>query len=150
LHAAGLEVILDVVFNHTAESDEAGPTSRFAASTTELLPPAARPSQPATRISAGCGNTLNLAHPRVLQMVMDALRYWVERHARRRFPLRSRRRTDARQRVSAALRQDPLLQRVKLIAEPWDIGPDGYHLGAFCRAGANGTIASATTCAPSG
>ncbi|MEF8768091.1 glycogen debranching protein GlgX [Candidatus Accumulibacter contiguus] len=131
LHAAHLEVILDVVFNHTAESDEAGPILSFRGidnSSYYRLPP-----DHLNRYEnfTGCGNTLNLAHPRVLQMVMDALRYWVGvMHVDGfRFDLAATLTRDSA--FLAALRQDPLLQRVKLIAEPWDIGPDGYHLGRF-------------------
>jgi glycogen debranching enzyme GlgX len=131
LHAAGLEVILDVVFNHTAESDEAGPTLSFRGidNASYYRLPADNPA--GYENFSGCGNTLNLACPRVLQMVMDALRYWVDvMHVDGfRFDLAA-----ALTRDSAFLhakRQDPLLQRVKLIAEPWDIGPDGYHLGRF-------------------
>ncbi|MEI7429504.1 MAG: glycogen debranching protein GlgX [Betaproteobacteria bacterium] len=131
LHAARIEVILDVVFNHTAETDENGPTISFRgidnASYYRLSP------EDPTRYEnfSGCGNTLNLAHPRVLQLVMDALRYWVgEMHVDGfRFDLAA-----ALTRNSGfltAIRQDPLLARVKLIAEPWDLGPDGYHLGRF-------------------
>ena len=131
LHAAGLEVILDVVFNHTAESDEHGPTLSFRgidnSSYYRLLPG----HLAGYENFSGCGNTLNLAHPRVLQLVGDALRYWVDvMHVDGfRFDLAAALTRDSA--FLAALRQDPLLQRVKLIAEPWDIGPDGYHLGRF-------------------
>lgn len=131
LHAAGIEVILDVVYNHTAETDEFGPTISFRgidnASYYRLRP------DDATRYEnySGCGNTFNLAHPRVLQLVMDSLRYWVgEMHVDGfRFDLAA---TLARESgFLTAVRQDPLLARVKMIAEPWDLGPDGYHLGRF-------------------
>ena len=131
LHAAGLEVILDVVFNHTAESDENGPTVSFRgidnASYYRL-----RPDNPRHYENfSGCGNTFNLTHPRTLQLVMDSLRYWVgEMHVDGfRFDLAATltRNSD----FLAAVRQDPLLARVKLIAEPWDLGMDGYHLGRF-------------------
>jgi glycogen debranching enzyme GlgX len=131
LHAAGIEVILDVVFNHTAETDEAGPTLAFRgidnASYYRL-----RADDPRLYENfSGCGNTLNLAQPRVLQLVMDALRYWVgEMHVDGfRFDLATSLVRDSA--FLAALRQDPLLSRVKLIAEPWDLGPDGYRLGRF-------------------
>ena len=91
LHAAGIEVILDVVYNHTAEGSELGPTLSFRgldnASYYRLVP-----DNPRHCINdTGTGNTLNLSHPRVLQMVMDSLRYWVDVVPRRRLPLRSRR-----------------------------------------------------------
>ena len=131
VHAAGLEVILDVVFNHTAETDEFGPTLSFRgidnASYYRL-----QPDNPAAYENfSGCGNTVRLAHPRVLQLVMDALRYWVEvMHVDGfRFDLAAALARDSA--FLAALRQDPTLQRVKLIAEPWDMGPDGYQLGRF-------------------
>lgn len=131
LHAANIEVILDVVFNHTAETDETGPTISFRgidnASYYRLRPGAPNLYENFT----GCGNTLNLAHPRVLQLVMDTLRYWVgEMHVDGfRFDLAwTLTRNSA---FLAAIRQDPLLSRVKLIAEPWDLGPEGYRLGHF-------------------
>ncbi|MFT3849421.1 MAG: glycogen debranching protein GlgX [Propionivibrio sp.] len=131
LHAAGIEVILDVVYNHTAETDEFGPTISFRgidnASYYRL-----QPDDP-TRYEnfSGCGNTFNLAHPRVLQLVMDSLRYWVaEMHVNGfRFDLAASLTRESG--FLASVRQDPLLARVKLIAEPWDLGPDGYHLGRF-------------------
>ncbi|WP_422897732.1 glycogen debranching protein GlgX [Propionivibrio sp.] len=131
LHAAGIEVILDVVFNHTAETDEAGPTVSFRG-----IDNASYYRLPANHLDyyenySGCGNTLNLAHPRVLQMVMDSLRYWVgEMHVDGfRFDLAATLTRDSG--FLAAIRQDPLLAQVKMIAEPWDLGPDGYHLGRF-------------------
>jgi glycogen operon protein len=141
LHAAGLEVILDVVYNHTAEGNQLGPTLGFRgidnAAYYRLAPDAARYYQDFT----GCGNTLNMQHPRVLQMVLDSLRYWVqEMHVDGfRFDLapvlgRGTERTPAFEPEGAffkALQQDPALQGVKLIAEPWDLGPDGYQLGNF-------------------
>ena len=131
LHAAGIEVILDVVFNHTAETDANGPTLGFRGidnrSYYRLLPDAPERYEN----YSGCGNTLNLAHPRVLQLVMDALRYWVgEMHVDGfRFDLAVALTRDSA--FLAAVRQDPLLAHVKLIAEPWDLGPDGYRLGRF-------------------
>lgn len=131
LHAAGLEVILDVVFNHTAETDEWGPTISFRGIDNRSyyrLPP---DNLAAYENFSGCGNTVNLAHPRVLQLVMDSLRYWVEvMHVDGfRFDLAAALTRDSA--FLPALRQDPVLQRVKLIAEPWDLGPDGYRLGRF-------------------
>ncbi|RMD93299.1 MAG: glycogen debranching enzyme GlgX [Alphaproteobacteria bacterium] len=137
LHAAGIEVILDVVYNHTGEGDHLGPTlswrgidnlsyyrlvetGRFYANDT------------------GTGNTLNLAEPMVLRMVMDSLRHWVEAGGVDgfRFDLatvlaREAEGFDPGSGFLDAIRQDPLLQGVKLIAEPWDLGPGGYQLGAW-------------------
>jgi glycogen operon protein len=136
LHAAGLEVILDVVYNHTAEGNEFGPTLSFRgldnASYYRLLP-----DNPRHYINdTGTGNTMNLSHPRVLQMVMDSLRYWVTSfHVDGfRFDLapvlgREGHGFDPGSGFFDAIRQDPVLSRVKLIAEPWDPGPGGYQLG---------------------
>ena len=138
LHAAGLEVILDVVYNHTAEGDERGPTLSFRgidnASYYRL-----RPERRLYVNDTGCGNTLDTSHPRVMQMVLDSLRYWVtdtgvdgfrfdlapvlgrgaDGHYDRRCPLLQ------------AAGQDPVLSRTKLIAEAWDLGPGGYQVGGF-------------------
>jgi glycogen operon protein len=138
LHDAGIEVVLDVVFNHTAEGNHLGPTLSFRgidnASYYWLLPGKPRYYDDFT----GCGNALNLSHPRVLQMVMDSLRYWVEcfRVDGFRFDLAStlgRGPTgfDGRSAFFAAVRQDPVLATVKLVAEPWDVGLGGYQVGAF-------------------
>jgi glycogen debranching enzyme GlgX len=127
LHGAGIEVILDVVYNHTAESDELGPTLAFRgidnASYYRLQHGAARRYDNVT----GCGNTLNAAHPRVLQMIMDSLRWWVDgMHVDGfRFDLatalaRESAGFDAGCAFLDVLRQDPVLGKVKLIAEPWD------------------------------
>ncbi|MFC7335278.1 glycogen debranching protein GlgX [Rhodocista pekingensis] len=138
LHDAGIEVILDVVYNHTAEGNEMGPTLSFKgidnASYYRLLP-----DQPRYYINdTGTGNTLNLSHPRVLQMVTDSLRYWVtEMHVDGfRFDLatilaREPYGFDEGGGFLDSCRQDPVLSRVKLIAEPWDIGPGGYQVGGF-------------------
>jgi glycogen operon protein len=137
-HDAGLEVILDVVYNHTAEGSERGPTLSFRgidnASYYRLLP-----DQKRYHINdTGTGNTLNLSHPRVLQMVTDSLRYWVqEMHVDGfRFDLatilgREPYGFDEGGGFLDSCRQDPVLSRVKLIAEPWDVGPGGYQVGAF-------------------
>jgi isoamylase len=136
LHAAGIEVILDVVYNHTGEGSELGPTLSFRgldnASYYRLVPDNPRHCVNDT----GTGNTLNLSHPRVLQMVMDSLRYWVTSfHVDGfRFDLgvtlgREGNGFDPGSGFFDALRQDPVLSRVKLIAEPWDTGPGGYQLG---------------------
>ena len=138
LHDAGFEVMLDVVYNHTAEGNHLGPTLSFRgidnASYYWLMPDNARYYDDFT----GTGNSLNLTHPRVLQMVMDSLRYWVEvcHIDGFRFDLAS---TLARgpqgfDRSSSflnAIRQDPVLATVKLVAEPWDVGPGGYQVGSF-------------------
>jgi len=136
LHAAGIEVILDVVYNHTAEGSELGPTLSFRgldnSSYYRLVPGNRRHCVNDT----GTGNTFNLSHPRVLQMVMDSLRYWVTSfHVDGfRFDLgvtlgREPHGFDPGAGFFDALRQDPMLSRVKLISEPWDIGPGGYQLG---------------------
>jgi isoamylase len=136
LHAAGIEVILDVVYNHTAEGSELGPTLSFRgldnSSYYRLVPDKQRYYINDT----GTGNTLNLSHPRVLQMVMDSLRYWVTSfHVDGfRFDLcvtlgRESTGFDPGSGFFDALRQDPILTRIKLISEPWDIGPGGYQLG---------------------
>ncbi|MFC0410751.1 glycogen debranching protein GlgX [Roseomonas elaeocarpi] len=138
LHDAGLEVILDVVYNHTAEGNERGPTLSFKgidnASYYRLLPDQKRYYINET----GTGNTVNLSHPRVLQMVTDSLRYWVqEMHVDGfRFDLatilgREPYGFDEGGGFLDSCRQDPILSSVKLIAEPWDIGPGGYQVGGF-------------------
>jgi len=138
LHTAGIEVILDVVYNHTAEGDEHGPTVSFRGldnASYYRLPSHARGHY---ENHTGCGNTLDLRHPRVLQLVMDSLRFWAgEMHVDGfRFDLapvlgRGHHGFDRHAPFFAALAQDPLLSRLKMIAEPWDIGPGGYQLGAF-------------------
>jgi glycogen operon protein len=137
-HDAGLEVILDVVYNHTAEGNEMGPTLSFKgidnASYYRLLP-----DQPRYYINdTGTGNTLNLSHPRVLQMVTDSLRYWASemRVDGFRFDLatilgREAYGFDEGGGFLDTCRQDPVLNSVKLVAEPWDIGPGGYQVGQF-------------------
>ncbi len=136
LHLAGIEVILDVVYNHTCEEGELGPTLSFRgldhASYYRLLP-----DNPRHCINdTGCGNTVNMSHPRVIQFVMDSLRYWVQEfHIDGfRFDLgvtlgREASGFDPGCGFFDALRQDPVLAQVKLIAEPWDIGPGGYQIG---------------------
>jgi glycogen operon protein len=136
LHAAGIEVILDVVYNHTAEGSEMGPTLSFRgldnSSYYRLVP-----DNPRHCINdTGTGNTLNLSNARVLQMVMDSLRHWVTQfHVDGfRFDLgvtlgREPQGFDPGAGFFDALRQDPVLSRTKLISEPWDIGPGGYQLG---------------------
>ncbi|MEI2386969.1 glycogen debranching protein GlgX [Breoghania sp. JC706] len=137
LHEAGIEVILDVVYNHTAEGNHLGPTLSFRGADNASY--YILDSDPRYYFDVtGCGNTLNLKNSRVLQMVMDSLRYWVEdAHVDGfRFDLatalgREREAFDQHAVFFEAVRQDPTLSDVKLIAEPWDIGPDGYQLGAF-------------------
>jgi len=137
LHQAGIEVILDVVYNHTAEGNHLGPTLCFKGADNASY--YILDSDPRFYFDVtGCGNTLNLKNSRVLQMVMDSLRYWVEEvHVDGfRFDLatalgRERELYDQHAVFFEAVRQDPVLSEVKLIAEPWDIGPDGYQLGAF-------------------
>ncbi|SER15728.1 glycogen operon protein [Faunimonas pinastri] len=137
LHEAGIEVILDVVYNHTAEGNRMGPTLSFRGidnANYYLLGQDRRYYYDTT----GCGNTLNLRHPRVLQMVMDSLRYWVENcHVDGfRFDLatslgREYDSFDPSAVFFDAVQQDPVLSHVKMIAEPWDIGPNGYQVGNF-------------------
>jgi glycogen operon protein len=138
LHAAGLEVILDVVYNHTAEGNQLGPTLSFRGIDNgayyRLSPEDPRYYMDFT----GCGNMLNVRHPKVLQLIMDSLRYWVtEMHVDGfRFDLAS---TLARELFEVnklgaffdIIHQDPVVSRVKLIAEPWDVGPGGYQIGNF-------------------
>jgi len=138
LHSAGIEVILDVVYNHTGEGNHLGPTLSFRgidnASYYRLVPDNQRYYMDYT----GCGNTLNVRHPRTLQLIMDSLRYWVcEMHVDGfRFDLASAlaRELHDVDRLSAffdIIHQDPVLSQVKLIAEPWDLGEGGYQVGNF-------------------
>jgi glycogen operon protein len=138
LHSAGLEVILDVVYNHTAEGNHLGPTVSLRGidntSYYRLQPDARRYYEDFT----GCGNTLNMRSPRVLQLIMDSLRYWVmEMHVDGfRFDLASAlaRELHAVDKLGAffdIIHQDPVLSQVKLIAEPWDLGEGGYQVGNF-------------------
>jgi glycogen operon protein len=136
-HSAGIEVILDVVYNHTAEGDEWGPTLSFRGLDNASYYRLAGGGRFYVN-DTGTGNTLNLTHPMVLRMVMDSLRYWVEAaHVDGfRFDLctvlgREAHGFDPQGGFFDAIRQDPVLSRVKLIAEPWDIGPGGYQLGAY-------------------
>jgi isoamylase len=138
LHSANIEVILDVVYNHSCEGNQLGATVglRGVDNAVYYMPAEGNPRFYADY--TGCGNSLNLHHPRVLQLVMDSLRYWVEEmHVDGfRFDLAS---TLARENGNvahlgsffAAVRQDPVLARVKLIAEPWDLGEGGYQVGGF-------------------
>ena len=140
LHAAGIEVLLDVVYNHTPEADERGATLSWRGldNLSWYRLPAANRDQYDNW--SGCGNTLDIRHPRVLQMVMDSLRYWVhEMHVDGfRFDLapvlgRGSPGFDSDGPFFKAILQDPAMQGVKLIAEPWDLGPGGYQTGQFPR-----------------
>jgi glycogen operon protein len=137
-HDAGIEVILDVVYNHTCEVDELGPTLSFRgidnASYYQL-----QIDEPRYYVNhSGCGNSLNIQHPHVLQMVMDSLRYWAGTMGVDgfRFDLasslgRGSEGFDPHSTFFQAIAQDPLLSRLKMIAEPWDLGPHGYQLGHY-------------------
>ena len=138
LHAAGIEVIIDVVFNHTAETDEHGPTLSWRGLDNCSWYRHAADQPGAYENITGCGNTLDLRHPRVLQMVLDSLRYWVEQmHVDGfRFDLapvlgRGDQGFDRQHAFFQAVAQDPVLAGTKLIAEPWDLGRGGYRLGDF-------------------
>ena len=140
LHAAGIEVILDVVYNHTAECDEKGPTLSFRGLDNAGYYRLDATHKQLYENHAGCGNMLDIRQPRVLQLVLDSLRYWVaQMHVDGfRFDLatvlgRGDHGFDARGAFFTAIAQDPLLSRVKMIAEPWDIGPGGYQVGGFPR-----------------
>jgi glycogen operon protein len=137
-HRVGIEVILDVVYNHTGEGNHLGPTLCFRgvdnAAYYRLVPESPRHYWDST----GCGNSLNVLNPRTLQLVLDSLRYWVTvMHVDGfRFDLaptlaREPHEFDALSRFFATVQQDPVLNGVKLIAEPWDLGPGGYRLGGF-------------------
>lgn len=138
IHEAGLEVILDVVYNHTAEGDRLGPTLGFRG----IDNPAyyrLESGNPGEYINdTGCGNTLNTDHPQVRRLILDSLRYWATEMGADgfRFDLatvlgRDAEGFDRQHPFFRELQQDPVLSGVKLIAEPWDVGPDGYHLGGF-------------------
>ena len=138
LHSAGIEVILDVVYNHTGEGNHLGPTISFRGVDNATYYRLA-PDNPRYYVDyTGCGNTLNVRHPRALQLIMDSLRYWVlEMHVDGfRFDLASAlaRELHDVDRLSAffdIIHQDPVLSQVKLIAEPWDLGEGGYQVGNF-------------------
>jgi isoamylase len=137
LHEAGIEIILDVVYNHTAEGNHLGPTLSFRG-IDNLSYYRLDDDRRHYRDVTGCGNTLNTDHPRVLQLVMDSLRYWaLEMHVDGfRFdlaPALARENGEYSQSAAFfdAIRQDPAMARMKLIAEPWDVGDAGYQLGNF-------------------
>ena len=134
-HAAGIEVIMDVVYNHTAEGNQMGPTLSFRGFDNQSYYRLTEDKRFYVN-DTGCGNTLRTEHPMVLRMVMDSLRYWVEvMHVDGfRFDLgvslaREENGFDRRGGFLDAIRQDPVLNRVKLVTEPWDLGPGGYQLG---------------------
>ncbi len=138
LHRAGIEVILDVVYNHTAEGNNLGPTLSFRGLDNPAYYRLVAEDPRRYLDYTGTGNTLNMRHPHVLQLIMDSLRYWIqEMHVDGfRFDLAA---TLARElhdvdRLSAffdIIQQDPVINRVKLIAEPWDVGEGGYQVGNF-------------------
>ncbi len=138
LHQAGIEVILDVVYNHTTEGTEAGPTLSLRGIDNAVYYRLSEEDRSRYLDFTGTGNTLNMQHPATLHLVMDSLRYWAqEMHVDGfRFDLAS---TLAREaysvdRLSAffdLIHQDPIINRTKLIAEPWDVGPGGYQVGNF-------------------
>jgi glycogen operon protein len=138
LHSEGIEVILDVVYNHTAEGNHLGPTLSFRGIDNDAYY-RLTPDDPRYYMDfTGCGNTLNMLHPRVLQMIMDSLRYWVaEMHVDGfRFDLAAALARELHEvnQLSAffnVIHQDPLISQVKLIAEPWDLGEGGYQVGNF-------------------
>jgi glycogen operon protein len=138
LHAAGIEVILDVVFNHTAEGNHLGPTLSLKGLDNPTYYRLLEETPRYYWDTTGCGNSLDTTEPQALKLVMDSLRYWIEEmHVDGfRFDLavtlaRDPGNFDERSRFLTAVHQDPLLEKVKLIAEPWDLGPDGYKVGEF-------------------
>jgi glycogen debranching enzyme GlgX len=140
LHAAGLEVLLDVVFNHTAEGGDTGPTISFRGLDNSAYYRLEGGMPPRYENQSGCGNTLDIRRPQMLRLVMDSLRYWVsDMHVDGfRFDLapilgRGDHGFDRDGAFFTALAQDPVLSTVKMIAEPWDIGDGGYQVGGFPR-----------------
>jgi len=138
LHREGIEVILDVVYNHTGEGSHLGPTLCFRGIDNVAYYRLVENDRRYYMDYTGCGNTLNMLHPRTLQLIMDSLRYWVlEMHVDGfRFDLASAlaRELHAVDRLGAffdIIHQDPVMSQVKLIAEPWDVGEGGYHVGNF-------------------
>jgi glycogen operon protein len=138
LHSAGIEVILDVVYNHTAEGNHLGPTLSFRGIDNAAYYRLVHDDPRYYMDYTGCGNTLNMLHPRVLQMIMDSLRYWItEMHVDGfRFDLaaalaRELHEVDRLGAFFDIIHQDPVISQVKLIAEPWDLGEGGYQVGRF-------------------
>jgi isoamylase len=137
-HAAGIEIVLDVVYNHTAEGNHLGPTLCFRGIDNKSYYRLVSEDERYYQDYTGCGNTLNMMHPRTLQLIMDSLRYWVlEMHVDGfRFDLASAlaRELHDVDRLGAffdIIHQDPVISQVKLIAEPWDLGEGGYQVGNF-------------------
>ncbi len=137
-HEAGIEVLLDVVYNHSSESNHLGPTLSFRGIDNASYYRLQAENSRYYVNDTGCGNTLNFNHPRVLQMGMDSLRYWSDEMGVDGFrfdlaPVMAREAQGFNPQASFfhAIAQDPQLSRTKLIAEPWDIGPGGYQLGNF-------------------
>jgi isoamylase len=138
LHSAGIEVILDVVYNHTAEGNHLGPTLSFRGIDNAAYYRLVHDDPRYYMDYTGCGNTLNMLHPRVLQLIMDSLRYWItEMHVDGfRFDLaaalaRELHEVDRLGAFFDIIHQDPVISQVKLIAEPWDLGEGGYQVGRF-------------------
>ena len=138
LHAHGLEVVLDVVYNHTAEGNEQGPTLSFRGLDHSNWYRVLNDDRSRCENLTGCGNTLNAAHPQVTQFILDSLRFWVQDMGVDgfRFDLapvlgRTNHGFDPHCAFFSALRQDPILNTVHLIAEPWDAAHDGYQVGRF-------------------
>jgi isoamylase len=138
MHAAGIEVILDVVYNHTAEGNHLGPTMSFRGIDNPTYYRLVEDNKRFCMDFTGTGNTLNVRHPQTLQLMMDSLRYWVtEMHVDGfRFDLaaalaRSLHDVDQLSAFFMLIHQDPTLSQIKMIAEPWDVGPGGYQVGNF-------------------
>lgn len=138
LHRAGLEVLIDVVYNHTCEGDHEGPTVSLRGVDNAVYYRLEKDARDRYEDFTGCGNTLDMMHPQTLKLVMDSLRYWAtEMHVDGfRFDLASAlgRELGAMSRLSTffdVIYQDPVLSTVKLVAEPWDVGKDGYQVGNF-------------------
>jgi pullulanase/glycogen debranching enzyme len=158
VHARGMELVIDVVYNHSAETDEFGPTLSLRGIDNALYYHLRSDDRALYANWTGCGNCLNLAEPRVLQLVMDSLRHWacelgVDGFRFDLAPVLGRGATgdfDPRAPFFAAVAQDPVLSRTLLIAEPWDIGAAATAWANSRRAGSNGTTATATRSAASG
>ena len=139
LHVAGIEVVLDVVYNHTCEGDRFGPTVSLRGIDDQVYYRHDPKAPDAYVDTTGCGNTVDVSHPQVLKLLTDSLRYWAtEMHVDGfRFDLAPALARDSdgffdpRSAFVAAVHQEPVLSKVKLIAEPWDLGPEGYRLGDF-------------------
>ncbi len=138
LHSAGIEVILDVVFNHTPEGNESGPTLSLKGIDNLTYYKLDEKNSYTYLNYTGCGNTINMNHPKVRQLILDSLRYWVqEMHVDGfRFDLatvlgRGKTHFDGNAEIFKEIRNDPILTHTKLIAEPWDLGPEGYQVSGF-------------------